>query len=66
MAFSFFEGSGAKQFEMPGAQGDLAFAMAAPQKTIHHRSEFARAVEMARGRPVKTVKTRSNRILVEN
>jgi hypothetical protein len=32
MAFSLLEGSGAKQFEMPGTQSDLAFRMAAPKK----------------------------------
>jgi hypothetical protein len=55
MAFSYLEGSGAKQFEMPGAQSDLAFRMAAPQKTIHHRGGFAMGAKMARGAPVKAV-----------
>jgi hypothetical protein len=57
MAFSYLEGSGAKQFEMPGARSDLAFRMAAPQKTIHYRGEFAMGAEMACGAPVKALKS---------
>jgi hypothetical protein len=53
MAFSCLEGSGAKQFEMPGTQSDLAFRMAAPQKTIHYWREFAMAAEAAGFAPVK-------------
>ena len=56
MVFSFLEGSGAKRFEMPGARGDLAFRMAAPQKTIHHRSGFAMGAKVACGGAVKTLK----------
>src|SRR5579862_8038011 len=53
--FFILEGSGAKQFEMPGAHGDRAFRMAAPQKTIHHRGKFAMGAEMACGAPVKAL-----------
>jgi hypothetical protein len=58
MAFSFLEGSGAKQFEVPGAQSDLAFRMAAPKKLYTIDRNLRWLPKLACLAPVKAAKSR--------